>query len=176
MNIPKNIIIQCSSFTLRPWRIEDTASLCLHANNSNVAMNLRDIFPFPYTLSDAEFFIINIASNPKNLVLAFEIDGNACGAVGIHPDADANQAELGYWLGEQYWGKGIATEAVNAIVDYGFQTLSLKRIHASVFEQNKASMRVLEKCGFVKEVINKKAILKNNVFLDEHVFAKYKNH
>lgn len=166
--------IQCTSFLLRPWKIEDKASLCANANNSRVSENLRDIFPFPYTLQDAEYFITNIASNSNNLILAFEIGGNAVGAIGIYPDTNTKDAELGYWLGEQYWGRGMATEAVNAIVEYAFKTLPISRIHASVFEHNKASMRVLEKCGFERETIHLNAILKNNVLINEHVYARYK--
>jgi len=166
--------IQCTKSLLRPWRIDDALSLCKYANNSKVSDNLRDIFPFPYTLKDAEFFITNIAANNNNLILAFEIDGHACGAIGIYPQADSKGAELGYWLGEQYWGNGIATEAVSTIVEYSFNTQTLGRIYASVFERNKASMRVLEKCGFEKEAIHLNAIIKNNVFVNEHVYARYK--
>ena len=166
--------IQCSSFLLRPWRMDDTSSLCKHANNSKVAENLRDIFPFPYTIEDAEFFITSIASSKSNLIMAIAVNGSAVGAIGIYPQTGINQknAELGYWLGEQYWGKGIETEAVNAIVYYTFHNLDVHRIYASVFDRNLASMRVLEKCGFTREAIHYKAVVKNNLVMDEYLYVK----
>jgi RimJ/RimL family protein N-acetyltransferase len=142
--------------------MDDVRSLCIYANNSKVSENLRDIFPFPYAYKDAEFFIKNIASATKNLILAIEVDGVAAGSIGILPQADVyrKNAELGYWLGEPFWGRGIATEAVTAMVTYSFQHFDLHRIFASVFERNLASIRVLEKCGFVREAIHYKAVVK----------------
>ena len=168
--------IQCTKSLLRPWRIDDALSLCKYANNSKVSENLRDIFPFPYTQVDAEFFIKNIASATNNLILAIEVDGAAVGSIGIMPQTDVyrKNAELGYWLGEQYWGRGIVTEAVNAVVDHTFKNLTITRIYASVFERNIASIRVLEKCGFEKEAIHYKAVVKNNVVMDEYRYVKLK--
>jgi RimJ/RimL family protein N-acetyltransferase len=93
--------------------------------------------------------------------------------IGLHPQKDVYRlsAELGYWIGEPFWGNGIATKAVELILKYGFETLNLNRIYAGVFEHNIASMRVLEKCDFVKEGIAKQAVIKNNKVIDEHKFA-----
>ena len=159
--------LKCKHSLLRPWRLEDAGSLCVHANNSKVSENLRDVFPFPYTLLDAEYFIKNIASSTTNLILAIEIDGEAVGSIGILPQTDVYQksAELGYWLGEKYWRKGIASEAVATIVAYAFNIYDINRIYASVFERNTASMRVLEKCGFAREAILHKAVVKNEVIM-----------
>jgi [ribosomal protein S5]-alanine N-acetyltransferase len=159
---------------LRPVKITDAASLALHANNMRVAENLRDVFPHPYTLKDARTFIINIASDTRNLIMALEINGEAAGVIGIHPQTDIyrKSAELGYWLGEKYWGRGIITEAVNALVNYAFEHIDINRIYANVFEKNIASMKVLEKCGFICEAVQKKAVVKNNIIMDEHVYAR----
>src|SRR5512145_390027 len=98
-----------SKCTLRKFTLKDTSSLAHNANNRKVADFLRDVFPFPYTESDAHFYIENIASDSRNLILAIDVDGEAVGSIGIHPQSDVyrRNAELGYWLGETYWGKGI---------------------------------------------------------------------
>lgn len=169
--------LKCTHSLLRPWRLEDARSLCVHANNNKVSENLRDVFPFPYNLGDAEYFIKNIASSTVNLILAIEVDGQAVGSIGILPKTDVYQrsAELGYWLGEKYWGRGITTEAVATIVAYAFNMYDINRIYASVFERNTASMRVLEKCGFVREAILRKAVVKNGIVMDEYVYALLRN-
>lgn len=166
--------IKCSKSVLRPWRIEDSQSLCQYANNSRVSENLRDIFPFPYNIKDAEFFINNIASATNNLILAIEVEGKAVGSIGILPQTDIyrKNAELGYWLGEPFWGRGITTEAVMAIVDYSFQYFDIQRIYATVFERNLASIRVLEKCGFTREAVHSKAVVKGGVVMDEYLYVK----
>jgi [ribosomal protein S5]-alanine N-acetyltransferase len=154
--------------------LEDAESLCTHANNSKVSENLRDVFSFPYTVEDAEFFIKNIASSKTNFILAIDIDGNAVGSIGIHPQADVHRknAEIGYWLGEHFWGRGIVTEAVNTMVDFTFKNLDIHRVYASVFERNLASIRVLEKCGFIREAVHYKAIIKKDVIMDEFIYVK----
>jgi len=169
--------IQLSKCKLRPWRIEDADSLVSNANNQNIAKNLRDIFPYPYTFNDARFFIIHIANSKKKLTLAIEVEGKAVGSVGIHPQNDVyrKSGELGYWLGETYWGRGIVSEATNAIVHNAFENLDLNRIYACVFVQNAASMRVLEKCGFVREAIHQKAVIKNGVIMDEYIYVCFRD-
>ena len=166
--------IQCKQSLLRPWRIDDAQSLFICANNSKVSENLRDVFPFPYTLSDAEFFIKSIASATDNLILAIEINGQAVGSIGIIPQTDVyrRNAELGYWLGEPYWGRGIVSEAVTAIAYYTFQHFDIHRIYASVFDRNIASIRVLEKCGFAREAVHYKSVVKKNIVMDEYLYVK----
>lgn len=159
---------------LRKFDLNDAQSLARNANNSNIADYLRNIFPHPYTEADARFFIKNVAADTQNFILAIDIGGEAVGSIGIHPKTDvySKSAELGYWLGEKYWGQGIATEAVMAVTAYGFKYYNLHRIYADVFEINVASMRVLEKAGFTREAIHRKAVIKNNVIMDEYVYAK----
>jgi [ribosomal protein S5]-alanine N-acetyltransferase len=169
------MILELSKCKLRPWHITDAPSLVLNANNKNVIENLRDVFPYPYTNNDARFFITHIANSTNNLIMAIDVEGDAVGSIGIHPQADIyrKNAELGYWLGEKYWGKGIASEAVNAIVEYAFKHFDIHKIFANVFERNKASMKVLEKCGFTCEAIHRQAIVKGDAFMDEYMYVRF---
>ncbi|PKG33368.1 GNAT family N-acetyltransferase [Methanoregula sp.] len=165
------------STILRDWSADDTPSLVRFANNPRIAATLRDGFPSPYTSGDAERFIAQAtASGGHNLVLAIEVDGQACGGIGVHPleDVYRRTAEIGYWLSEPYWGRGIVTDAVRAIVPVAFDRYNLARIQAGIFENNPASMRVLEKCGFVREAVHRNAVTKNGVTMDEVMYARFR--
>lgn len=165
------------SAILRDWSADDVPGLVRFANNPRIAATLRDGFPSPYTSGDAERFIAQAtASGGRNLVLAIEVDGQACGGIGVHPleDVYRRTAEIGYWLAEQYWGRGIVTNAVQAIVPVAFDRYDLARIQAGIFENNPASMRVLEKCGFVREAVHKGAVTKNGVTMDEVMFVRFR--
>jgi [ribosomal protein S5]-alanine N-acetyltransferase len=167
--------IQLTKCKLRFFVPDDAKSIAHHANNMKIAGNLRNIFPFPYSLKDAEFFINQITNSDSSQVnFAIDVDGKAVGSIGFHLMSDVYQrnVEVGYWLGEKYWGQGIASEALNALVKYIFRNYSVNRIFANVFETNIASMKVLEKCGFAKEAIHRNAIIKNGKVMDEHVFVK----
>jgi RimJ/RimL family protein N-acetyltransferase len=158
---------------LRSLSMDDIPVLTQLANNKKIWVNLRDIFPHPYTEEDARIFIRRcMGENPK-LTFAIEYQNSLTGVIGLVLQSDVYRfsAEIGYWIGEPYWNKGIATRAVNSLVDYGFQSLHLQRIFTGVFDHNKASQRVLEKCGFTLEGIASKAIFKNNRFLDEYKYA-----
>ena len=159
---------------IRPLKLSDKAELAEHANNKKIWDNLRDYIPYPYTESDAEFFIkLTKEENPKQ-TFGIEYKGKISGVVGlvIQKDVYHKTAEIGYWIGEPFWGNGIATKAVELITKYGFDKLDLNRIFSGVFEYNIASMKVLEKNGYEKEGIFKNAILKNNKVYDEHRFYK----
>ena len=171
---PDPVRIQLSKCLLREWRKGDEPSLVRHANNRNVWINLRDAFPFPYRTADARHWIRLATSNGYNFVFAIDVDGFAVGAIGVHPGVDIHRhsAEIGYWLGEEYWNRGIVTEAVTAVTAYGFATLGMARIHAEVFHWNTASMRVLEKAGFTREGVLHKSVHKDRQWADEVVFAK----
>jgi [ribosomal protein S5]-alanine N-acetyltransferase len=160
--------------TLRPLQQSDRNQLAILANNWNIWKNVRDQMPFPYTEDNADFFINHIANNNENQIRAIFYDSSFCGMIGLHRQKDIYRlsAELGYWIGEPFWGRGIATEATLQMTTFGFKHLHLNRIYAGVFSHNIASMRVLEKCGFEREGIFKNAVIKNNVILDEHRFAK----
>lgn len=162
-----------SIFKLRPWVKDDAECLVKHANNEKIAMNLRDGFPNPYSMPDAVSWIKMVMENKKDLIYAIEVEDEACGGIGLHGGQDVYRfnAEIGYWLSEQHWGKGIITEAVRLMVKLGFEKYSWTRIYAGIFSPNVASMKVLEKCGFKQEAAFKKSVKKRGVYLDEHVFS-----
>ena len=171
---PEPVRFTLSHCQLREFRKGDEPSLVRHANNRNVWLNLRDAFPFPYTPADARHWIKLATTNGFNYVFAIDVEGFAVGAIGLHPGVDVHRhsAEIGYWLSEEYWGRGIATEAVQVVTNYAFTTLGMSRVHAEVFHWNAASMRVLEKAGFVREGLLKKSAIKDQQWVDEVVFAK----
>lgn len=160
-------------FLLRPWHINDVQSLVQNANNFNIAKFMTDMFPHPYNEQDARNFIeVATKDDPVN-IFAIEVDGRAVGGIGIHPQWDVNRknAELGYWLGEEYWGLGIITNAVKQIVDFAFGTYDITRVYARPFGNNIASQKVLQKAGFTLEAKIEKGIFKNNEFVDELIYA-----
>ena len=160
-------------FILRSWAPGDLESLVRYADNYEVAKNLTDQFPHPYTIENGREFIMNATSQSPHRILAIDIQGVACGAIGIHPQSDIHRAnaELGYWLAQPHWGKGIMTRAITAMVRYGFAHWEIKRIFARPFGSNIASQRVLEKAGFTLEARLDKTILKNGEFFDELIYA-----
>ncbi len=169
-------VMKGSGFILRPWTPGDAEDLARNANNPKIARNLRDGFPYPYTISDARSWIEMIMTNKKDLVYAIDVNGEACGGIGLHAMQDVYRfnAEIGFWLAEKHWGKGIVSEAVDLLVTQGFQNFSWVRIYAGVFSTNLASARVFEKNGFTREAIHRKAVKKEGVFLDEIIYSKLK--
>lgn len=159
---------------IRPLKLSDKAELARLANNKKLWDNLRDHIPFPYKESDAEFFIHQTKKEDPKQTFGIEYEGKISGVIGlvIQKDVYQQSAEIGYWIGEAFWGNGIATTAVGLITKYGFNRLDLNRIFAGVFEHNIASMHVLQKNGYEKEGVFKNAILKNNKVCDEHRFYK----
>lgn len=159
--------------TIRNWRRGDEESVARHANNYNVWRNLRDMFPHPYTLADAEWWISKEMADPASTNFAVVVDGAAVGAIGLilYTDVYRRSAEIGYWLGEEFWGRGIITEAVRAVTDYAFSNLDLCRIYAGVFEWNLPSMRVLEKAGYQFEARLKKHVTKEGQTIDQFIYA-----
>lgn len=159
---------------LRELHLSDKSQLAKLANNKNIRDNLRDTFPYPYSESDAEFFITLVTKEKPKQNFGIEYDGNLCGVIGIviQKDVYRKSAEIGYWIGESFWDQGIATKAIKLITKYGFENLKLVRIQAGVFEFNTASMKALEKNGYKKEGIFKKAIFKNDKVIDEHKYFK----
>ncbi|MBC7885984.1 MAG: GNAT family N-acetyltransferase [Saprospiraceae bacterium] len=166
------------TFKLRNWHISDAENLNKYANNFNISKNLTDAFPHPYTIDHAHNFINMVTAKDPNTVFAIEINDVAAGGIGLHPQQDIyrKNAELGYWLGEPFWGHGIITQAINQIVEFGFTHLDINRIFARPFGSNIASQRVLEKAGFVLEASFYKTLIKNGEYEDELVYAKRKNY
>ncbi len=166
-------------FTLRPWRPEDAESVAQLADNKKIASNLRDLFPHPYTPDNARAYIAKciLADETKDILYAVDIGGRAAGSIGVFKKDDVyrKSAELGYWLGEPYWGKGVMTRAVYLMCRIAFSRLDIVRIAAEPFERNKASRRVLEKAGFELEGILKKNVFKDGVLGDSCVYARIRN-
>jgi [ribosomal protein S5]-alanine N-acetyltransferase len=158
---------------LRDWTARDAPSLVRYADNPRIAATLRDAFPSPYTLEDAQRFIALATSPGPHRFLAIEVDSVACGGIGIHPldDVHRRTAEIGYWLAEPYWGRGIVTGAVRAFVPVAFHGSGITRLQAGIFANNPASMRVLEKCGFTLEAVHRNAVTKNGVTMDEMMYV-----
>ena len=162
---------------LRPWRRNDLRILTQLANNFNIWVNLRDRMPHPYNTRHAEAFIAYCEKQKPIHVFAIECEDEVVGSIGLELKDDVYRisAEIGYWIGEPYWGKGIATEAVRQMTDYCFREFPLIiRLYAEVFENNKASMKVLEKNGFHMEGIRQKALIKNKIILNDWVWVKFR--
>ncbi|MBI1343510.1 MAG: GNAT family N-acetyltransferase [Terrimonas sp.] len=164
---------------IRKWKEEDAARLALLANNKKIADHLRDRFPYPYQLQDAEQWIRLQKEKVPVLNFAIDADEQLAGACGIllKEDVYRHSAEIGYWIGEPFWGRGIATAAISQLLEHLQKEFSgICRIYAEVFDCNTPSMRVLEKNGFVLECTRKKAVIKNNTIIDDHVWVLFPGH
>ena len=160
---------------VRRWRLGDVASLVRHANNINIARHLRDRFPQPYTIDDAKGFVAYASDETITATnLAIEVGGEAAGAVGfiVGTDVERFSAEVGYWLGEPYWGRGIATEALSLVTAYAFDRLNLLRMFAVPFADNPASARVLEKAGYEREAHLRASAVKYGQPRDQLLYAR----
>ncbi|MFC2104121.1 GNAT family N-acetyltransferase [Bacteroidota bacterium] len=170
-------MIDLGNIILRNWQKKDIKSLAKNANNKKIWNNLKDEFPYPYTEMAAKQWIV-IANQDKPLTnFAIIYKGTAVGGIGIIVQTDVfrRNAEIGYWLGEKYWNKGISTLALNAMVQYAFETFEINRLFANVFESNIASIRVLKKCGFTEEVCLKKSVIKNNQIQDCFIYSIHRS-
>jgi RimJ/RimL family protein N-acetyltransferase len=166
--------LDSDNLKLRCLTKEDELRLAKLCNNRKIWDNLRDFLPSPYTDQDARAFIdLCLKENPQ-VTFAIEYRGELAGCIGLVTQSDIYRltAEIGYWIGEPYWGLEIATEAVKMMTAYGFNQLNLVRIYSSVFDFNKASQKVLEKAGYKLEAIFEKSIIKNGVISDEYRYAK----
>ena len=159
---------------IRKLQLDDADVLSQLMNNIKIWNNLSDRIPFPYTRQDALAFIklSHTDANLHNFAITYQ--DNFCGVIGFVRQTDIHKlsVELGYWIGEAYWHKGIATQAIHLATEWAFSNLDINRIFASVFEHNHGSMKVLLKNNYQREAILKKAVLKNGQILDEHIFAK----
>lgn len=165
--------IRLETCTIRSWRKDDVASIVPLADNPAVARNLRDRFPHPYGRKDAKAWIRAARRSRPETAFALEVDGRAVGGIGLHPQGDVHRRamEIGYWLGEPYWGRGIVTEAVRALTRYAFRTFGIARVYAYVYEWNPASARVLEKAGYRLEGRLRKAVTKEGTTMDMLVYG-----
>lgn len=163
----------CPTCRVRPWRTSDLESLVAHANNRNIAAWLRDRFPHPYTHEAGAAWLQNAANENPITTFAIAVDGAAAGGVGfiLGSDVERCSAEIGYWLGERHWGRGIATDAVRVVTAHAFASHGLTRVFAVPFTDNIASCRVLEKAGFVREGILRRSAIKAGVVRDQAMYA-----
>ena len=165
-----------TSCLIRPWTISDAEALHRHANNRSVSIHLRDRFPFPYEMEHAATFLGWIGKQPAPTVWAIEVEGEAAGGIGIEVRTDVERvsAEIGYWLGERFWNRGIATEALQAVTAEAFKQFEITRLYAVPFADHAASVRVLEKAGYVKEGHLRQSAIKDGKIRDQCFYASYK--
>lgn len=162
-------------YMIRDWREEDAPSLAKYANNKEIWQNLRDAFPHPYYIEDAERFIaMTLQQKPTTIFAIASATEEAIGGIGLTIGTDVHRytAELGYWLAETFWGKGIMSEAINKFTDYAFKNFKLHRIYAEMYAANLASVRVLEKAGYKFEGKLRAGAFKDGVILDQFLYAK----
>lgn len=160
-------------FILRDWRMEDAPSIVRYGNNRKIWLNLRDGFPNPYILQDAEAYIQRVTETEPRNVFAIATASEAIGSIGLSLGGDVHRftAEMGYWLAEPFWGRGIMTNAVKRVVSYAIQELKLHRIYAEPYATNPASARVLEKAGFSLEGTLRSSVFKNGKVLDQFLYS-----
>ncbi|WP_153798190.1 GNAT family N-acetyltransferase [Foetidibacter luteolus] len=159
---------------IRPWRRDDAQQLASVANNRSIWNQVRDRLPSPYTVMDALQWINHCATQQPAVNFAIVYNDKVVGSIGCVPKEDVYRktVEIGYFIGEPYWNRGIATEAVELLLAYVQRQFSVIRVYAEVFENNKASMQVLRNNGFYLEGIRRKAVIKNNVIMDDYVWVK----
>jgi ribosomal-protein-alanine N-acetyltransferase len=168
--------IQFGEYGIRDWVSGDAGSIAKHANNRKIATWLRDRFPYPYTQSDAEAFLAAVAQQGLRTTFAIATEDQAIGGIGLEFGADVHRftAELGYWLGEPFWGRGIMTDAVRHFTAWAFENFEVHRIFSSVFAGNRPSVRVLEKAGFEREGYLRASVFKNGRIMDQLLYARIK--
>jgi RimJ/RimL family protein N-acetyltransferase len=169
--------IELQDYQIRSYRDSDIPSLVHHANNRKLWLQLRDRFPNPYRAEDARKWIQGVRSRQPESSFVIATEREAIGVIGLELQSDVHRhsAELGYWVGEAYWGRGIATLAVQALADHAFTQQRLLRLFALVFETNPASCRVLEKAGFEREGQLRRSVFKNGRVLDQFLYARCGN-
>jgi RimJ/RimL family protein N-acetyltransferase len=168
--------LELGDLRVRSWRKSDLDALLRHANNPKVANNMRDQFPYPYTRREGLDYLNYVRAMDVEMSFAVECDGEAVGGIGFKVGVDIARvsAEIGYWLGEGYWGRGLMTRAVSATSDWAFERYQVARIFATTFAHNLASIRVLEKSGFEREGVMRRSAIKNGVILDQVLYGKVK--
>ena len=167
------MVIQLDSCLVRSFRDDDDASIARYANNRKVWINLRDAFPHPYNLNDAMAFIKMVKTMDPQTIFAICVDNSAIGAIGFHigKDVERISAEIGYWIAEPFWGRGITTQVLRAVTLYAMETYNLSRVFALPFEWNPASCRVLEKAGYQLEGRLRKNAIKDGKIIDQFLYA-----
>jgi RimJ/RimL family protein N-acetyltransferase len=166
--------LNCELCVVRDWKADDRDALVRFANNPNIWRNMTHRFPHPYTVSDADSWFSLLAKMPEPTHWAIEVDARAIGGIGVDLGEGVYEkaGHFGYWLGEAYWGRGIMTAAVRATSKYVMSRFGIVRLESPVFEWNPASMRVLEKCGFVREGVLRRSVHKDGAVIDAALYAR----
>lgn len=164
---------EIGEYIIRDWKMTDAPSVAKYANNRKIWQNLRDAFPNPYSLQDAERFLAGVIEASPRTVFAIATESEAIGSIGLVPGKDVHRftAEMGYWLAEPFWGKGIMTQAVKSVSAYAIRDLKLHRIFAEPYTTNPASASVLEKAGFICEGIMHSNAFKDGKILDQFLYS-----
>ncbi len=173
-----NVTLDCGDrIILRPPRLTDAPAIAQHANDRAIWINLRDLMPHPYSLEDARDWIARIQVQSPRVSFVIDVNGEAVGAIGLvlGNDVERCSAEVGYWIGAAYWGRGIATSALSRVCRYAFEELALLRVFATPIAPNPASCRVLEKAGFEREGLMRRACIKDGRILDMALYAKVRD-
>lgn len=167
--------IRKNNYRLRPWETDDFLSLAEHFNNIHIWNQIRDL-PFPYGPEDAKAFIAFAQSRTDGWDFALEIDGRAVGNISFasQPNVERFNAEVGYWIAEPFWNRGIVSDALHTAAEWIFSHTPVIRLYAHVYELNPASRRVLEKAGFRSFGKMEKAVFKNGQFLDVYAYERLK--
>jgi len=171
----KAVHLVLSNCVVRSWRWDDAESLAKHANNRNVWRSLLDGFPSPYTIRNARQWLAHALSEPDPTTFAIEIDGEAAGGIGFNlkKGLEKHSAEIGYWIGESHWGRGIASEALSAVSGLVFEYFpGIWRLYAHVFDWNGASARVLEKAGYSYEGTLRQSAFKDGRIIDLKLYSR----
>lgn len=159
---------------LRAWKWSDSKTLTHLINNKKIWDNVRDYLPHPYSYKDADLFLQHNVDQVKTTNFAVVADGAIVGGIGyiVKDDVYKFTTEIGYWIGEAYWGKGYATEAIRLLImNVREHSPLIVRVYAEVFDHNKASMRTLEKNGFYLETIRRKGVVKNGIIRDDYIYV-----
>lgn len=161
---------------LRPFSMDDVSSIAKYANNENIEKWLRDGFPHPYSLKDAKDFIEPLVDMESPNIFAISLDGEAIGSLGVffQENVYKRSAEIGYWLGEPFWGRGIMASSIRVLTQYLFSSYDLVRIFSEPYSDNIASIKTLEKAGYKYEGTKKKAVYKHGQFHDTCLYAAIK--
>ncbi|KAF5368979.1 hypothetical protein D9758_003029 [Tetrapyrgos nigripes] len=178
---PPSPIIALKNVVVRPYQSEDLETMCHHANNKKIAQYMMNTFPSPYTLEAGRYWLgmkleeqTNPSKKPKDFVIAVD-EGNTCiGGIGLKPGSDVQERymEVGYWISEEFWGRGITTEVLKAFLSFVWREYpNVERLGGTVYSGNEASVRVLKKAGFVHEGTMRKHVWKNGEFKDLLVFG-----
>ncbi len=167
------MLLKLDRCAVRSYRCTDAPVMAPYADNCEVWRNLRDAFPHPYSVADAEAFIERALGDDPETMFAIAVEDRAVGGIGfsLHRDVERVGAEIGYWLGEPFWGRGIATEALAAVTAYAIATHRLTRVYAVPYEWNLASCRVLEKMGYVREARMRRSAVKDCRVIDQFLYA-----